>query len=158
MSDKQITKNFRFSEFTYSAKADKYKIDNTPNEQEAANIVELATKILQPIRDKYGKSIRIGSGFRCAKVNKIVGGSTSSQHMTGSAADINAYDDNGILFRIILDMINNNEITVGQLIWEFGNSVKPAWIHISLPNAGKTNQILVAKKLSGKTYYFPYRE
>ena len=54
-------------------------------------------------------------------------------------------------------MIDDGDIVVGQLIWEFGSDTYPSWIHVSLPNANKVNNILKAKKLSRQTVYFPYR-
>lgn len=154
----QISENFKLSEFTNSKTADKKKIDNTPSPSERANIYTLVNEILQPIRSKFGKSIKVNSGFRCKNLNKAVFGSSTSQHLTGSAADITTYDSNDELFRLILQMIDDGDIFVGQLIWEYGNDNYPQWIHISLPNAGKVNNILRAKKLSGNsTIYLPYR-
>lgn len=153
----KISKNFNLSEFTYSKTADKKKIDNTPGPSERANIYTLVNEILQPIRSEFGKSIKVNSGFRSKDLNKAVGGSSTSQHLTGSAADITTYDSNDDLFRLILQMIDDGDIVVGQLIWEYGNDNYPQWIHISLPNAGKVNNILRAKKLSKGTLYLPYR-
>lgn len=157
MDDIKISKNFKLSEFTSSKTAEKQKIDNEPNAQERANIYTLVTEILQPIRDEFGKSIKINSGYRSKRLNNVVGGSETSQHLTGSAADITTYDSNDELFKLILQMIDDGDITVGQLIHEYGSDSYPAWIHISLPNAGKVNQILRAKKLSKGTIYLTYR-
>lgn len=153
----KISENFNLSEFTNSKTADKKKIDNTPGPSVRANIYTLVNEILQPIRSEFGKSIKVNSGFRSKDLNKVVGGSATSQHLTGSAADITTYDSNDDLFRLILQMIDDGDIVVGQLIWEFGNENYPSWIHISLPNAGKVNNILRAKKLSKGTLYLPYR-
>ena len=90
----QISENFKLSEFTNSKTADKKKIDNTPSPSERANIYTLVNEILQPIRSKFGKSIKVNSGFRCKNLNKAVFGSSTSQHLTGSAADITTYDSN----------------------------------------------------------------
>lgn len=157
MSEIQISKNFKLSEFIASKTAVKQNIDNTPSDIERANIYTLVTEILQPIRDAFGKSIKINSGFRCKKLNNAVFGSSTSQHLTGSAADITTYDSNDELFKLILQMIDDGDIVVGQLIWEYGSDTYPGWIHISLPNSNKVNNILRAKKLSGKTVYFQYR-
>lgn len=153
----KISENFNLYEFTDSKTADKKKIDNTPGPSERSNIYTLVNEILQPIRSEFGKSIKVNSGFRSKDLNKVVGGSATSQHLTGSAADITTYDSNDDLFRLILQMIDDGDIVVGQLIWEYGNENYPSWIHISLPNAGKVNNILRAKKLSKGTLYLPYR-
>lgn len=136
----KITNNFTLEEFTRSTTAIANNINNTPNADEKENIIRLATDILQPIRDKYGKAITVNSGYRSPVLNRYVKGSSTSQHLKGEAADITS-SDNKKLWDIIVDMINNNEITVGQLIWEKGTKKYPSWIHISLPYK-KTNEIL----------------
>lgn len=156
MENIRISKNFKLSEFITSKTAERQNIDNTPNEMVRANIYTLVNEILQPIRDEFGDSIKINSGYRCEELNKVVNGSKSSQHVSGSAADICSYYRNDELFYLILQMIEDGDIVVGQLIWEYGNSKVPQWIHISLPNAGKVNNILRAKKLSGRTVYLPF--
>lgn len=139
----KISKNFTLEELTRSTTAEKYGIDNTPSEEEVQNIIELAEKVLQPIRDKYGKAIRVNSGYRCEALNKKVGGSKTSQHRYGAAADIETMSGNNLkLFNLIKDMIENGEIEVGQLIWESGSRANPDWVHVSLPMPHKKNQIL----------------
>ena len=138
----QITNNFTLEELTYSSTANINKINNQPDKQAEANLIRLAKDILQPIRDKYGLPITVNSGYRCSTLNKLVGGSKTSQHLTGQAADIRATKTtNSKLFNLIKDMIQSGEITVGQLIWEYGSKTEPNWIHVSLPYS-KKNQIL----------------
>lgn len=43
---------------------------------------------LDKLREKYGKPMKVSSGYRCPAHNKAVGGSPNSRHMTGEAADI----------------------------------------------------------------------
>lgn len=136
----RITDNFTLEEFTRSTTATANNIDNTPTAYERENIIRLVKDILQPIRNKYGKAITVTSGYRSPVLNRYVKGSSTSQHLKGEAADITS-TDNKKLWDIIVDMINNNEITVGQLIWEKGTKKCPSWIHISLPYH-KTNEIL----------------
>lgn len=140
----KLSKNFTLEELVKSTTALRCNIDNTPSDKEIENLQVLVTKILQPIRDKYGKPIRINSGYRCEKLNKQVGGSKTSQHMTGEAADIETINgsNNSKLFNLIKSMIENNEIEVGQLIWEYGSKKDPNWVHVSLPTKYKKNQIL----------------
>lgn len=137
-----LSKNFTLSELTSSNAADCYNIENTPGRLELENLKKLCNNILQPIRDKYGKSIYVNSGYRNPKVNRLVGGSSSSQHTLGQAADITvgSKEGNKKLFDLIVQMIEDKEITVGQLIDE--KDFK--WIHISLPYK-KVNQILHLK-------------
>jgi uncharacterized protein YcbK (DUF882 family) len=140
-----ITKNFTLEELTKSATADRLKINNEPAEQELNNLLVLCRDILQPIRDAYGKTIIVSSGYRCAKLNKAVGGSKTSQHVKGEAADIHTTSDtkasNKALFELILDMVQKDKITVGQLINEYDYN----WIHVSLPTKEHKNQIFNIK-------------
>lgn len=139
----KFSKNFTYEELVSSATAKRLKIDNTPNEEQKEKLKRLAVEILQPIRDKYGKPIVVTSGFRCAKLNNAVGGAKTSQHCKGEAADIRSVSDsikdNKELFNLVLQMLKDKEIKVGQLIDEYGYN----WVHISLPRNGKVNnQIL----------------
>ena len=139
---KFLSINFTLEELIYSGTAKSRGLDNTPGQREIENLEKLATKILQPIRDKYGKSIKVTSGYRSPSVNSAIGGVKTSQHLGGEAADIFVGEDNAKLFRLIQSMIKNGEITVGQLIWEGGTKTQPRWIHISLPTSRLKNQIL----------------
>ena len=137
-----LSKNFTLSELTNSSTANYYKVSNTPDRFALENLTKLCNEILQPIRDKWGDSIYVNSGYRSPKVNRLVGGSSSSQHTKGEAADITvgSKEGNKKLFDMIVQMIDNKEITVGQLIDE--KDFK--WLHISLPYR-KVNQILHLK-------------
>lgn len=138
----KLSKNFTLSELTYSSTANANKVDNTPDRWELDNLKKLCNEVLQPIRDKWDDSIFVNSGFRNPIVNRLVKGSTSSQHLKGEAADITVGSKSGNkkLFDMIVQLIENEEITVGQLIDEKDYS----WIHISLPYK-KVNQILHLK-------------
>ena len=141
----QITRNFSLEEFVKSETAKKYNIDNTPPQNVINNIVSLCG-VLQNIRDKYGKPININSGYRCPKLNSKVGGSKTSQHMNGSAADISvgSVKQNKELFDFIVKMAKNEEIQFRQLIDEYDYK----WVHIAVnckENSLKINQILNLK-------------
>lgn len=139
----KITENFSLEELIISETAKKRGINNTPSEEITNNLIKLTEEVLQPIRDKYGKSIKVTSGYRSPELNKAIGGAKTSQHLTGEAADLKAGDGNNKkLFDLILEMINKGEITVGQCIWEYGTKQQPRWIHVSLPNFKHKNQIL----------------
>ncbi|MBR6516695.1 MAG: peptidase M15 [Bacilli bacterium] len=139
----KLSKNFTLKEMIVSNTAKKYGIDNTPSDDVLYNIKNLVEYVLQPIRDKYGKPIVINSGYRCLALNNKVGGSKTSQHLTGAAADIeDKSGNNKELFYLIKKMIENGEIEVGQLIWEYGTKENPNWVHVSLPKKNKKNQIL----------------
>lgn len=137
-----LSKNFTLEELISSNTAKAKGINNTPGAIEKQNLKLLAQTVLQPIRDKYGKPISVTSGYRCPKLNAAVGGSKTSQHLKGQAADIKCTaTSKAELFNLIKDMINKGELIVGQLIWEYGTKKEPNWIHVSLPYT-KKNQIL----------------
>jgi len=141
----KLSYNFTLDELTKSATAKRLNINNEPSEEILSNLMALANKILQPIRDAYGQPIVVGSGYRCPKLNKAVGGVPTSQHMKGEAADIHTVSDtvqhNKELFKLIEKMVKDGKIIVGQLIDEYNYN----WIHISLPNSKHKNQILHIK-------------
>jgi uncharacterized protein YcbK (DUF882 family) len=138
----KLSKNFTYDEMIHSATAKRLNIDNTPNARELENLKVLCQTVLQPIRDKRGSAITVTSGYRCPKLNALVGGSKTSQHAVGQAADITLGNPtlNKKLFNMIVDMINKKEIRVGQLIDEYNYR----WLHISTPYS-KVNNIIHIK-------------
>lgn len=136
----QLTKNFTLEELVHSDTANAKGIDNTPTQEIIDNLKELAENVLQPIRDKWGKPLIVNSGYRCKELNKAVGGVSTSQHLIGQAADIEAgtNDDNKELFYMISDMIENKELIVDQLLDE----ARYSWIHVSYNKDKNRNQIL----------------
>lgn len=141
----KLSYNFTLNELTKSPTAKRLGINNEPSEQELKQLMALCEKILQPIRDEYGEPIVVSSGFRCSKLNKAVGGSPTSQHVKGEAADIHTVSDtvphNRELFNLIKKMVIDGKIVVGQLINEYNYN----WIHVSLPDTKHKNQILSIK-------------
>ena len=137
----KLTKNFSLEELTFSITANNHGIDNTPNAEARAALKRLAVEVLQPIRDAWGKPIKVTSGYRCPRLNAAVGGVKNSQHVLGQAADIQAtaYADNAKLFRCIERLVKAGRIKTGQVIWEYGTKANPKWIHVSLPRVGKPN-------------------
>ena len=76
-------KHFTLRELVKSDTAIRKGIKNIPNRQEEQNLTNLVDKILDPLREAYGKPIIVTSGFRCEELNKLIGGSKTSQHRTG---------------------------------------------------------------------------
>lgn len=102
-SNDQISRNFCYSEFTGSKIAEGFHIDNSiPSEYVKLNIRALVTLLLQPLRTACGHALKVNSGYRCKKLNGLVGGSDNSQHMKGQAADI-ASDAPIRLARLVID-------------------------------------------------------
>lgn len=131
---------FTIKELCKSDTAKQLGIDNTPSKEIEKKLERLIDELLDPIREAYGSPIRVSSGYRNKWVNEAVGGSKTSQHMKGEAADLIPVDgDTKRLFVLIQDMIRDGKIRCGQLIWEYGSKTKPKWVHISL---GIKNQVL----------------
>lgn len=118
-------KYFTFDELSRSETATRLNIDNTPSPAARSNLAALTDNILDPLRQAWGKPITVNSGYRCPALNKAVGGSATSQHMSGQAADITTGNkvDNARLFQLVQDL----GLPFDQLIDEQGF----AWIHIS---------------------------
>ena len=84
-----IMKNyFKLSEFIVSDTAKKKGINNTPNLEVENHINELIINLLNPLREAWGSSIIVSSGYRCPELNKAVGGVNNSSHLTGYAVDL----------------------------------------------------------------------
>ncbi len=123
--------NFSISELVHSDNAIKAGIDNTPNITQIDNLLNLIFYCLQPIRDKLKKPMIITSGFRCEKLNKIIGGVADSQHLKGQAVDFHV---NGMTPAQLIDFIVKSGVEYDQLINEYNK-----WVHISF-NKGKNRK------------------
>lgn len=145
-----ITKNFTFEELEKSATATALGIKNEIPRKYIMNAVRLCDRILQPIRDAWNEPIIITSGYRCAEVNKCVGGVSNSQHMTAAAVDIKTAKgtpaENKKLWNNIMTLVKLEIITARQIIWEHGEYERgPAWIHIAIntkEHSEKKNEII----------------
>lgn len=147
----QLSKNFTLAEFTKSETALRKGLDNTPTLQVIENLQKLVDNVIQPIRDHYGKSVKINSGYRAPEVNASVGGSKTSDHCKGQAADIEITGvANGDLAEYI---VNNYKFT--QVILEFYTQGIPdsGWVHVSYDPANLKCEALTAVKQDGKTVY-----
>ena len=149
----QLTKNFSLHELTKSETALRYDMDNTPGAVEIANLTDLAGKVLQPIRDHYGKGVKVNSGFRHPEVNAKVGGSKTSDHCKGQAADI---EIPGVPNAELAEWIKDN-LEFRQLILEFYTVGIPdsGWVHVSFVAGDNKKQVMTATKQNGKTVYLP---
>jgi hypothetical protein len=149
----QLTTNFSLHELTKSETALRMGFDNTPGEAETEALRLLCEKVLQPVRDHYGKGVKVNSGYRSPESNAAVGGSKTSDHCKGMAADIEIPGvANAELAQWIMD---NLEYT--QLILEFYTPGIPdsGWVHISFDPSNLKMQELTATKVAGKTTYLP---
>lgn len=169
----KLSEHFNLSEFTYSDTAIKNKVANTPSAVHKKTMAHTCQYLLEPLRtllnEKYktygGKkvkyvSIKITSGYRNSAVNAKVGGSGTSQHCTGEAADIEAsivFEDGTKkvlpyteLYSDIKAWVKQGKLSVDQCIEERSGSAK--WVHVSHKACGKTKDRRQFMKYDGRTY------
>ena len=146
-----LTKNFTLAELVRSDIATRKGIPNIPSDVAVANLKLLAEKVLQPIRDHYNKAIRINSGYRSINLNIAVGGSRSSDHCKGYAADI---EIPGVSNVDLAEHIKTS-LKFTQLILEFYTLGDPSsgWVHVSYNPKELKCQVLTATKQNGKSVY-----
>jgi hypothetical protein len=154
----QISKHLSLAEVSRSETAKRKGINNTPSGEHLENFKKLAENIFEPIREHFGVPIHISSGYRSKELNAAVGGSSSSQHCSAEAIDIDMDGSpNGVTNKMVFDFIKDN-LNFDQMIWEFGNDTNPDWVHVSYESTGKQRkQILKAVKSGGKTSYIPFK-
>tara|TARA_Y100001973_G_scaffold103210_1_gene169976 strand:+ start:887 stop:1348 length:462 start_codon:yes stop_codon:yes gene_type:complete len=149
----KLSKNLSLSEVTKSNTAIKNGIDNTPTMEHMENLRAVAANIFQPMRDHFNIPIAITSGYRGEELNKIIGGSLTSQHCKGEALDIDADVYKGITNAEIFNYIALS-LDFDQLIWEFGDEDQPDWIHVSYTESRPNRkEMLAAYRENGKTRY-----
>lgn len=119
-----MSKYFTIAELCESETASRRGIDNRLPRALLPNLQALIDNVLDPLREWYGKPIYVNSGYRCAELNKAVGGVPNSFHVRGMAADIDVHDaeENRKLFDHI-----KNHLPFTELGWEGGG----AWIHVA---------------------------
>lgn len=154
----QLSEHLSLAEVTRSETAKRKGVSNMPTAAHLENFKLLAEKVFEPIRNHFGSPIHISSGYRSEALNKAIGGAKSSQHCSGEAIDIDMDGSvNKITNKMIFDYIKDN-LEFDQLIWEFGTSSNPDWVHVSYESTGKQRkQILKAVKSGGSTGYVPYK-
>lgn len=157
-SELQLSASFYLKEFVISREAERHGYRNEPNEKQIENLPTerknsffrqaglklLCVNVLQPLREIISVPIFINSGFRSFDVNAAVGGKFNSQHLEGKASDFIVPSMNLVdVFNIILQ-----KLSFDQLIYEFGK-----WIHVSWNGEKNRNEVLLSKKVYGKTVY-----
>lgn len=129
----KLSKNFTLEEFYTSATANARKINNMPDENIRKHIQELVDNILQPLRDAWGSGIHINSGYRCPKLNTAVGGSKTSAHLTGYAADTKPVNGKMAEYQAFVRKFLADK-KYDQFIIEYPVKNVAKWIHIGYKN------------------------
>lgn len=148
-----LTKNFTLNELTQSETALRKGLNNAPTQDVITALQTLAVNVLQPVRDHYGRGVKVNSGYRSPEVNASVGGSKTSDHCKGMAADIEIPG----LPNVELAKYIRDTLQFTQVILEFYTPGVPdsGWVHVSYDPANLKRQALTAVKQDGKTVYLP---
>lgn len=146
-----LSPNFSLHEMTKSETALRLNLDNTPSDQVVANLKMLAVNVLQPVRNHFQRGVKVNSGYRSPDVNQAAGGSRTSDHCRGCAADI---EIPGIANYELAKWIKEN-LKFKQLILEFYTLGIPdsGWVHVSYDPYDLRCQTMTAIKDNGKTVY-----
>jgi len=149
-----LTENVSLKELTKSESATRFGISNEPTEEALSNLQKLATHILQPVRDHFGKPLIITSGYRSPELCVKIGSTTTSQHTKGQASD---FEIGGIANKDLSDWIHQN-LDYDQLILDFWKpeDATSGWVHCSYKGEGQNRkQYLRAFTENGRTKYEP---
>ena len=131
-------KHFTISELLKSDTALKNKLWNGAPKEAEENLRALVDEVLDPLREAYGRPIRVNSGYRCPRLNTLVGGTPNSQHMRGEAADIQPVVGNEAdLPELARILIENGKFD--QLI------IYPTFIHVSYRKLGWNRKQVLQK-------------
>ena len=124
----RLSPHFKLSEFTKSITAERLGISNKPDYEQVLAMRQLCREVLEPLRQYYGKPIRITSGFRCPELNEAVGGVGNSQHQYGEAADLSVPSEQ-VARQWFQWIVRNTDFD--QLLFEHSRRLKNRWLHIS---------------------------
>ena len=147
-----LSRNFTLSEMTKSDTAIRKGINNNPNAEQIEKLKTLCEKILQPVRDHFGR-VKVTSGFRSVELCQAIGSSVNSQHAKAEACDFEVI---GVDNAELADWIHR-ELEWEQLILEFYTPGEPnsGWIHCSVTEGMPRKSFLHAFRAEGKTKYKP---
>jgi zinc D-Ala-D-Ala carboxypeptidase len=147
--DEQLSPHFKLSEMLNSGTGRAKGISNEPTPEVVANLRKLCNEALEPIRAVAGP-LKINSGFRADAINQAVGGSITSAHSYGLAADLNPVKGT---WKELMDKVLAAKIPLDQVIFEH------TWVHVGLLHPKTLKQRgdkLSMFKVDGKTVYEPY--
>lgn len=144
-----VSKNFDYKEFE-KTDVPEMQVKNTIASVEVRdNIKALVDRVIQPLRDAWGKPLAINSGYRCPEVNKAVGGVPTSQHVLGEAADVCPFGRNG---HGDIEVVRKLATTARDLGLPFDQMILyPSFVHLShRRNRAQRGQILYNRRYTGE--------
>lgn len=145
----RLSTHFTLEEMVKSQTALRKGIANTPLEPEVIRLTALCENVLEPVRMQFGPTV-ITSGYRCARLNRAIGGAVSSQHVRGEAADFECVRASNLeVAAWIRDMLEFD-----QLILEYYRQGVPnsGWVHCSYVAGEGLNRNMVLTKERGRDY------
>ena len=147
-----LSRNFSLSELTKSDTAIRKGINNNPSAEQIEKLTTLCEKILQPVRDHFGR-VKVTSGFRSPELCTAIGSSVNSQHARAEAADFEVI---GISNAELSDWIHTH-LEYDQLILEFWNPAEKnsGWVHCSYTDSSPRRSYLRAYREDGRVKYKP---
>lgn len=137
-----LSEHFTLEEMTRSQTASRFDIDNTPPPVVLSSLKRLANT-LEKVRTICNAPIRISSGYRCAELNQMIGGSKTSQHIRGEACDFTVF---GMDLDTVIRRIMASDIKYDQLIKEFNS-----WVHISIADKPRRQALIIDR--TGTRFY-----
>jgi len=153
----KLSKYVSLSEVTKSDTATRRSISNEPTPEHLENLKTICTEVFDKVREHFGVPIYISSGYRSAALNKAIKGSPTSDHSLGRALDLDQdFRSNGITNMDVFKFIKDN-LEFDQLIYEFGSSKNPDWVHVGYRKGANRKQILVAYKEGTRTKYKAFK-
>ena len=147
-----LTNNFSLHEMIKSETAIRRDMDNTPHSDEVVqNLTTLCEQVLQPLRDVYGVGIKVNSGYRSPDVNAAVGGSRTSDHCKGQAADI---EIPGVANKDLALYIRDNFYFTQLILEGYIEGIPDSgWVHVSYDDNNLKQQVLTAVFVKGRAVY-----
>ena len=118
----KLSPHFSLFEMTATSR----KVENTPSVEAVVNLCRLCNEVLEPARKIYGRPIIVTSGYRCPKLNNLVGGVPTSRHLTGQAADLRV--ESKELGKKLFDALKTQP-AIDELLYEHKGTAR--WIHVA---------------------------
>lgn len=127
-------KYFSIKELCHSDTAIALGIENKPNQEIKEHLIQLIEELLDPLRNAWGSGIKVNSGFRCSRLNRVLKGSATSAHLVGFAADLVPMNGDITEFKkFVPRWLKENNIQFDQCLLE-SNGRGSQWVHIALYN------------------------
>lgn len=147
IANRNLSTHFTLHEMLTSQTAVRFSFNEqfSPSKSVVQNLERLCQQVLEPLRLTLNVPIQVNSGYRCFRVNQSIGGSATSQHMDGQAADIVV---NGKDVETVFQTIRAAGLPFDQLIQEFDH-----WVHVSFRDDPRREILRATKSTTGKTIY-----